>query len=227
MVDYIRLILRLSFHAKVCIWFLIRWWVSSPGWCGYERVLIRTFALPAIIQGQLWRNSNWAEVTREADLRRLNLDGWVSACISKGSVLLLHSVSYLKLKHWLWDTLKVDIHQRYLWLRLSLVFYQQTLLSKLLLLQLHLLLELFIEPILSDSTMLQARMNAFDEVLAYFNQVQRRYLNVAPLFQVLPHWALHKKGLIGVWINCILIDGLLLVRLVFPRIILDCRLGYI
>ena len=75
--------------------------------------------------------------------------------------------------------------------------------------------------------MLQARMNAFDEVLAYFNQVQRRYLNVAPLFQVLPHWALYKKGLIGVWINSILIDGLLLVCLVFARIILDGRLGYI
>jgi hypothetical protein len=75
--------------------------------------------------------------------------------------------------------------------------------------------------------MLQARMNAFDEVLAYFNQIQRRYLNVAPLFQVLPHWALQKKGLIGVWINSILIDGLLLVCLIFRSIILDCRLGYI
>ena len=154
MVDYIWLILRLWFDTEVRIWFMIGRWVTSPDWRTYERVLIRAFALAAIIQGQLWWYSDWAEVTCEADLRRLNLDSWVATRISKGSVLLLHSISNLELQHRLRDALEIDIHQRYLRLRLPLIFNIQTLLGKLLLLLLHLLLELFIKPILCYTTML-------------------------------------------------------------------------
>ncbi len=66
-------------------------------------------------------------------------------------------------------------------------------LSKKLLLLLHLLNELLIEPVLGDRAMLKTRVDPLNEVLAHLDQVKGRDLNVASLLQVLPDRALNQE----------------------------------
>lgn len=66
-------------------------------------------------------------------------------------------------------------------------------LSKKLLLLLHLLDKLLIEPVLGDCAMLKTRVDPLNEVLAHLDQVKGRDLNVASLLQVLPDGALNQE----------------------------------